>query len=171
MAPAGRRAQGSDRMQDAVSFEDSKRLDKRHAGMEQPPFPRVPHPVDIETVVPCGRAGERRIELLAAIVFHARSVALHKTISPRRPRAVDVDHVVPFRRPNLRQEARFQDVVNEASQAAMIARFSASRPAAPDWAREIVGITVCFRSPLDLRKPILNLVHVLGGVCSAKSAA
>jgi len=114
MAPAGRRAQGSDRMQDAVSFEDSKCLDKRHAGMEQPPFPRVPHPVDIETVPSHAiDAGERRIELIAVIVFHARSVALHKTISSRRPRAVDVDHVVPFRRANLRQEARFQDVVNE----------------------------------------------------------
>jgi len=104
----------SDRMQDTVGFEDSERLGKCHTDVEPPPFARVPHPVDIETVVSHAvDAGEWRVELLATIVFHARPIALHEPISPRRPRAMDVDHVVPFRRIDLRQEARFQDVANE----------------------------------------------------------
>jgi hypothetical protein len=56
-------------VQDAVRFEDSKRLDKRHAGVKPPPFSRVPHPVNIETVWTYAvDAGEGRIELLAEIV-------------------------------------------------------------------------------------------------------
>jgi hypothetical protein len=108
------RAQGLDRMQDTVRFEDSKRLGKRHTGMEPPPFARVPHPVDIETVLSHAvDTGEGCIELLAAIVLHARPVALHETISPRRPSAMDVDHVIPFGRSDLRQKARPQDFANE----------------------------------------------------------
>jgi hypothetical protein len=104
----------SDRMQDTVGFEDSERLGKCHTDVEPPPFARVPHPVDIETVLSHAvDAGEWRVELLATIVFYARPIALHEPISPRRPRAMDVDHVVPFRRLDLRQEARFQDVANE----------------------------------------------------------
>src|SRR6202790_3453353 len=104
-----------DRMQDTVRFDDSKRLAKRHAGMKPPPFARVPHPVDIEAALSHAiDTGEGRIELFAAIVLHARPVALHETISPRRPGTMDVDHVIPFGRSDLRQEARLQDVANEA---------------------------------------------------------
>jgi hypothetical protein len=104
----------SDRVQDSVGFEDSKRFGKRHADMEALPFARVPHPVDIETVRPHAvDASEGRIELVAAIVLHARSVTLHKPVSSRRPRAMDVDHVVPLCRPDLRQETWFEDVANE----------------------------------------------------------
>jgi hypothetical protein len=112
VAAAARRL---DRMQDTVRFDDSKRLAKRQAGMEPPPFARVPHPIDIEAAL--SRAidtGEARVELFAAIVLHARPVALHETISPRRPGTMDVDHVIPFGRSDLRQEARLQDVANEA---------------------------------------------------------
>jgi len=106
---------GLDRMQDTVRFEDPKRLDKRHAGVKPPPFARVPHPVDIETVRRPMRVdtGEGRIELFAAIVLHARPVTLEETISPRCPSALDIDYVIPFGRLDLRQEARFQDVANE----------------------------------------------------------
>ena len=70
-------------MQDSVSFEDSKRLGKRNADMETPPFAGAPHPVDIETVRPHAvDAGEGRIELAAAIVLHAGPVALHKRYRP-----------------------------------------------------------------------------------------
>ena len=101
-------------MQDAVRFEDSNRLDKRHTGVKPPPFSGVPHPVDIETVrAHAVDTGEGRIELFAAIMLHARPVALEETISPSRPSAADIDHVIPFGRPDLRQEARFQDVANE----------------------------------------------------------
>src|SRR5208282_6775990 len=82
MTPACGRAQGSDRMQHAVGFEDSKRLGKRHAGIKPPPFAGVPHPVDIKTVASHAvDAGEGRIELFAAIVRHARPVALHEALS------------------------------------------------------------------------------------------
>jgi hypothetical protein len=101
-------------MQDAVRFEDSKRLDKRHAGVKPPPFSGVPHPVDIEAVSSHAvDTGEGRIELFAAIMLHARPIALDEAISPGRLGAVDIDHVVPFGRPDLRQEARFHYVANE----------------------------------------------------------
>src|SRR3984957_3056007 len=104
----------SDRVQDSVLFEDSLLLCKRHADMEAPPFARVPHPVDIETVRPHAvDASEGRMELVAAIVLHARSVTLHKPVSSRRPRAMDVDDVVPLRGPDLRQETWFEDVAND----------------------------------------------------------
>src|SRR5258708_12464616 len=87
----------SKRMQDAVRFEDSKRLGKRHTGMEPPPFARVPHPVDIETVLSNAvDTGEGCIELLAAIVLHARPVALHETISPPPPSPIAVSPLLPF---------------------------------------------------------------------------
>ncbi|MGB6636367.1 MAG: hypothetical protein WBF12_11930, partial [Bradyrhizobium sp.] len=104
----------SDRIQDSVSFEDSKRFGKRHADMEAPPFARVPHPVDIETVrADAVDTGEGRIELFAAIVLHARPVTLEETISPRCPCALDIDYVIPLRWPDLRQETRFEEVANE----------------------------------------------------------
>jgi hypothetical protein len=57
-------------MQDSIGFEDSKRFGKRHAEMEAPPFARVPHPVDIETIRPhTVDPGEERIELVAAILW------------------------------------------------------------------------------------------------------
>ena len=101
-------------MQQAVRFEDSKRVGKCYIGMESPPFVRVPHPVDIKPV--WSRAvdtGERRIELLAAIVLPSRPVALYEAISLSGPRAPNVNDIVPFGRSDLRQEARFQDVANE----------------------------------------------------------
>ncbi len=41
MVPARGRAQRSARMQDAVSFEDSQRLDKRHAGAKRSAYDRL----------------------------------------------------------------------------------------------------------------------------------
>ena len=59
-------------MQDTVRFEDSKRLGKRQADVEPPPFARMPHPVDIKAVgAHAVDTGERRVKFLAAIVFHA----------------------------------------------------------------------------------------------------
>jgi hypothetical protein len=53
-------------MQQAVSFEDSQRLGKRHPGMEPPPFACVPHPVDIKPISSRAvDAGEGGVELLA----------------------------------------------------------------------------------------------------------
>lgn len=113
-APTFGRAQGSDWMQDAVRFEDVERLDERHADVEPPPLACMPHPVDIKAISSHAvDAGERRIELLAAIVFHARSVALHEAVTSGRPCAMDIDHIVPLRRPDLRQEARLQNVAHE----------------------------------------------------------
>jgi len=104
----------SDRVQDAVGFEDSQSLGKWHAAMETPPFAGMPHPVDIEPVRPdTVNAGERRIELLAEIVRHTRSIALHETISPRSPSTMDIDHIVPFSGTDLREKTRFQHVANE----------------------------------------------------------
>jgi hypothetical protein len=57
-------------MQDTIRFEDSKRLDKRHTGMEPPPFAGVTHPVDIEAVrTHTVDPGEGRVELLATLCF------------------------------------------------------------------------------------------------------
>ncbi|SJM33792.1 hypothetical protein [Mesorhizobium delmotii] len=64
-------------MQNTVRFENAKRLDERLAGVKPPSFTREPHPVDIELIWPHAiDSGESRVELLAAIVFHARPVAL-----------------------------------------------------------------------------------------------
>lgn len=75
-----------DRTQDRVCLDDPKRLAKRHTSMEPPPFARVPHPVDTEMVPSHAvNTGEGHIELLVAIMLHARSAAQHETISPRPP--------------------------------------------------------------------------------------
>src|SRR5216684_7450042 len=104
----------SDRVQHAVRFDDSKRFGECYTGMEPAPFARVPHPVDIKPVWSHAvDTGERRIELLAAIVLPSRPVALHEAISLSGPRAPNVNDIVPFGRSDLRQEARFQDVANE----------------------------------------------------------
>jgi hypothetical protein len=101
-------------MQHAVRFEDSKRVGECYTGMEPPPFARVPHPVDIEPVWSHAvDTGERRIELLAAMVLPSRPVALHEAISLSGPSAPNVNDIVPFGRSDLRQEARFQDLANE----------------------------------------------------------
>ena len=65
-----------------VRFDDSKRLPKRHTGMEPPPFARVPHPVDIE-MVPSHPVdtSEGHIELLAAIVLISH--ACGNTLAPQ----------------------------------------------------------------------------------------
>ena len=66
-------------MQHAVRFEESKRVGECYTGMEPPPFARVPHPVDIKPVWSHAvDTGERRVELLAAIVLPSRPVALHE---------------------------------------------------------------------------------------------
>jgi hypothetical protein len=104
----------SDWMQNTVRFENTKRLDERLAGVKPPPFARVPHPVDIELIWPHAiDSGESRVELLAAIVFHARPVALDEAVSTSCPGAADIDHVIPFGRSDLGQEPRFQDVTDE----------------------------------------------------------
>src|SRR5688572_11927673 len=101
-------------MQDTFGLEDAKRLGKRHAGVEPPPGPRVPHPVDIESVRPhANDPCKRRVELFAEIFCHARPVALEEPISSCRPGTANVDQVVPLGRPDLRQEARLQDVTDE----------------------------------------------------------
>src|ERR1700730_288017 len=83
---------GSDGMQDFIRFKEPK----SHARVD-------PHPIDIKLVpFHAVDTGEGRVEFLAAIVFHARPVALHEAVSPRHPRAMDVDHVVPFSRTDLR---------------------------------------------------------------------
>ena len=101
-------------MENGVRFENMKRLDERHAAIKPPPRPRVPHPVDIESVPPHAiDSGERRIELLAMNMLHARPVALHEAVASRCPCAVNVDHIIPFGRFDLRQEARLQDIAEE----------------------------------------------------------
>ena len=107
-------SQWSERMENTVGFENSKRLDKGHVGMEPPPFACVPHPVDVEVVSSHAvDSSKRRIELLATIVLHARSVTLHEAKSSACPCAADVDNVVPLGWFDLRQEARLQHVADE----------------------------------------------------------
>ena len=70
--PTRDRAPGSDRMQNPIGFQDSKRLGKRQPDMQSPPLALMPHPVDVETIRSRAiDAGEGRIELLVEIVLHA----------------------------------------------------------------------------------------------------
>jgi hypothetical protein len=56
-------------MQDAICFQNAKRLRERQPGMEPPPVSRASHPVDIELILPHAvDPGEGRIELLTAIM-------------------------------------------------------------------------------------------------------
>src|ERR1700692_2994321 len=108
-------------MQHAIRFEDSKRVGECYTGMEPPPFARVPHPVDIKPVWShAADTGERRIELLAAIVLPSRPVALHEAISLSGPRAPKVNDIVPFGRISGRKRG-FRTSRMNASQAAIIA--------------------------------------------------
>src|ERR1700693_1263049 len=101
-------------MQNDIRFENAKRLHERHAGIKPPPCPRMSHPVDIKIVRPHAvDPSERRIELRAAIVLHARPITLNEAIAPRCPSTADVDYVVPFGWRDLHQEAGLQDVPNE----------------------------------------------------------
>ncbi|WP_292081347.1 hypothetical protein, partial [Mesorhizobium sp.] len=70
-------------MQEFIGFEDMERLGERHIRMQRPSFARMPHPIDVESVwSDAVQPGERRVELLAAILLPARPKPLDEAVPP-----------------------------------------------------------------------------------------
>ena len=70
--------------------------------------------MDIKPVRPHSvKTGEGRIEFLAAIVRHARTVTLDEPVTPGAPVTADVDRIIPLGRLDLRQELGLQNVAHE----------------------------------------------------------